>query len=196
VPVTEGQWARVMGDPVTPDARDLPVAGVTWFDAVDFCNRLSEREGLQPAYQIDGDVAEWDPSADGYRLPTEAEWEYAARAGEYSRFAGSDHADAVAWHRGNALELLQPVARKSPNGLGLYDMSGNVCEWVWDRYGPYPVAEETRDPTGPADGEFRVQRGGSVYSPAADVRVARRHIDGRPDESRPQVGFRLARSLP
>ena len=87
------------------------------------------------------------------------------------------------------------MARKSPNGHGLYDMSGNVCEWVWDRYGPYAVQAENTDPRGPEDGKFRVQRGGSVYSPAADVRVARRHIDGRPDESRPHVGFRLARFL-
>jgi formylglycine-generating enzyme required for sulfatase activity len=171
------------------------VAGVTWFDAVDFCIRLSEREGLASPYQVGKDGVAWDRDAAGYRLPTEAEWEFAARAGEYTRFAGSDHANAVGWHRGNALELLQPVARKSPNGHGLYDMSGNVCEWVWDRYGPYAVQAENTDPRGPEDGKFRVQRGGSVYSPAADVRVARRHIDGRPDESRPHVGFRLARFL-
>ena len=195
IPVTQGQWARVMGDPRTHDSRDFPVAGVTWFDAVDFCIRLSEREGLASPYQVCKDGIAWDRDAAGYRLPTEAEWEFAARAGEYTRFAGSDHANSVAWHRGNALELLQPVARKSPNGHGLYDMSGNVCEWVWDRYGPYATQAENTDPTGPKDGKFRVQRGGSVYSPAADVRAARRHIDGRPDESRPHVGFRLARYL-
>ncbi len=195
VPVTQGQWAEVMGDPGTSEARELPVAGVTWFDAVDFCIRLSEREGLIPAYGFDGDRVRWDRTATGYRLPTEAEWEFAARAGEYTRFAGSDHADDVAWHRGNSGELMQPVARKRANSLGFHDLCGNVSEWVWDLYGPYPLGATEEDPEGAADGAFRVQRGGSVFSSAADVRTARRHIDGQPDESRPHVGFRLARSL-
>ncbi len=195
VPVTQGQWSEVMGDPGTSDARDLPMAGVTWFDAIDFCVRLSEQEDLAPAYRFAGEKVLWDRDAPGYRLLTEAEWELAARAGEYTRFAGSDHADDVAWHRGNSGEQLQGVAGKRPNRLGLYDMCGNVSEWVWDRYGPYRTGAAETDPTGPDEGEFRIQRGGSVLSPAADVRCARRHIDGRPDESRPHVGFRLARNL-
>ena len=195
VPVTQGQWSEVMGDPGTSDARDLPMAGVTWFDAVDFCIRLSELEGLPPAYHLVGDGVRWDRDATGYRLPSEAEWEFAGRAGEYTRFAGSDHADDVAWHRGNSSEQLQAVAGKRPNRLGLYDLCGNVSEWVWDRYGPYRTGPVESDPAGPDEGEFRIQRGGSVLSPAADVRCARRHIDGRPDESRPHVGFRLARNL-
>jgi formylglycine-generating enzyme required for sulfatase activity len=153
-----------------------PVEQVTWYDAVEFCNLLSLREGRAPVYAISDRVppagypitgasvtADW--SKNGYRLPTEAEWEYAARGGKASRrltYAGSNDPDAVGWSKGNSGNATHPVGAKAPNELGLYDLSGNVWEWCWDRYGPYPSGPRS-DPLGASAGTNRVQRGGSWY---------------------------------
>lgn len=188
--VTRGLWATVRGEPAGADAA-LPVAGVSWRDAVDFCNRVSILEGRAPAYVIEGPTVRWDRGTDGYRLPTEAEWEFAARAGATSAFAGADTATTVAWIDRNAEGAPRSPAALAPNALGLFDMSGNVAEWAWDWYGPYP-AGPTTDPVGPETGESRVHRGGSWLDAERYARVAYRRSE-LPDVHAPAVGLRLAR---
>ncbi|CAL9551562.1 formylglycine-generating enzyme family protein [Streptomyces griseomycini] len=182
-PVTQALYAEVAGRrPSTARGDRLPVEGVSWWDAVAFCNALSRREGLTPAYRLrtgDG-TAEWDASADGYRLPTEAEWEHACRAGtEGPRYGGLDE---IAWYRGNSDGRIRPVGGKRPNAWGLYDMLGNAWDWCWDLYDPEVY------------GTYRVLRGGGWsdehWSCRASVR-RRSHPTFRIDD----VGFRVARSV-
>jgi formylglycine-generating enzyme required for sulfatase activity len=143
-PVTRRLYQAVLGeDPGRPsgEADERPVNNVSWHDAIRFCNRLSEREGLTLCYTIDenGGVS-WDRTADGYRLLTEAEWEYACRAGTQTRWScGDDEKDLerYAWFAANAKDAPQPVGQKEANRWGLYDMHGNVREWCWDWYGSY-----------------------------------------------------------
>ena len=134
---------------------NYPVENINWYDAIYFCNKLSEKKGLQPVYAVNGkiDVRKWDYEphnkdkidgvitqdifADGYRLPTVEEWQYAAKGGENYMYSGSDDIDKVAWYEGNSNDVVHPVAQKKPNGYGLYDMNGNVEEWCWDSYGDY-----------------------------------------------------------
>jgi formylglycine-generating enzyme required for sulfatase activity len=153
VPVTKQLYAEVMdAAPPEEDADERPVVDVSWFDAVQFCNRLSERLGLTPCYRIDDENVVWEQDADGYRLPTEAEWEYAARAGTQTRWSfGDDEAELgrYAWYSANTYEP-QPVGQKEPNAWGLYDMHGNVFEWCWDWYGPYSEVSQT-DQSGPSE---------------------------------------------
>lgn len=174
---------------------DRPVVNVGWYDAVAYANWLSEQHKLTSAYRIDGTTVEWDPRADGWRLPTEAEWEFAAAGGAQgtdSAYAGSDGADTVAWYALNSDRRTQPVAGKAPNELGLYDMSGNVWEWCWDLYGEYPDKSET-NPTGPAAGPGRVIRGGSWDSMTNLLRIRRRGSYD-PSGSAALLGFRLVAS--
>lgn len=201
---TQRQFENVMGynPSYFEKTADAPVEYVTWEEALRFCNALSEREGLKQAYSVQDEVWIWDEQADGYRLPVEAEWEFAARAGTSTAFYTGDakhlvqtrkHAWRAAWMRSNAHGSTQPVGLREPNAWGLYDMSGNVWEWCWDRYAPYPV---TIDPpfAGPSEGEQRSVRGGSWYSAWKDVRSASRQ--GR-DPATPgnSVGFRVVRSV-
>lgn len=134
-PVTQSLYAQVTGQrPSTAQGDRLPVESVSWWDAVRFCNALSQREGLTPAYHAhaDTETVEWDTRAEGYRLPTEAEWEHACRAGttgpQYGRL------DEVAWYEGNSQGRIHRVGGKQPNTWGLYDMLGNVWNWCWDIY--------------------------------------------------------------
>lgn len=134
---------------------DYPVEQISWYDAIYFCNKLSEKKGLCPVYAVDGEtnVLKWDYNphnedniygvitqdifADGYRLPTVEEWQYAAKGGENYMYSGSDDFDKVAWCSANSNWVIHPVAQKKPNGYGLYDMNGNVEEWCWDSVGYY-----------------------------------------------------------
>jgi len=185
--VSETIWNAVMGG--EPSTSLLPKANVTWGDAAEFCNTLSELTGLTPAYTRVDTVWTWDPAADGYRLPTEAEWEYACRAGSTTALANGPltnlrcapldlNLGVMAWYCGNSdgagRYFRHDVGRKQANAWGLYDMHGNVCEWCWDWYGPYPTAA-TIDPSGPATGYFRVIRGGDFASLAQDCRSAHRY---------------------
>jgi sulfatase modifying factor 1 len=182
-PVTQARYAQVTGQrSSTAQGNRLPVEGVSWLDAVRFCNTLSRSMGLAPAYRLHGDVegVEWDTSADGYRLPTEAEWEHACRAGTTGARYGP--LDEIAWYRGNSHERIHDVGGKQPNPWGLYDMLGNVWEWCWDIYDAEVY------------GTYRVLRGGGWLDEHWSCRASVRrrshptfHID--------DVGFRVARSI-
>ena len=183
---------------------------------VAYCNALSAKDGLSPAYAIDGESVVWDRSASGYRLPTEAEWEYACRAGTTGPFnlGHSPSADEANYYghypyeiEGNyfdqdVLEVKpgvyrgEPIASGSfePNAWGLYDMHGNVAEWVWDRYDAYDTAA-SQDPVGPDAGTLRVNRGGGWNDFAKNLRSAYR-ASLTPTSSSPSVGFRVAETLP
>jgi formylglycine-generating enzyme required for sulfatase activity len=181
--------------PASQEGDDHPVEMVSWFDVLEFCNRLSISEGLQTSYRVDGGRLIWDRQSSGFRLPTEAEWEYAARAGETTRFAGSDVVNEVGWFYDNARGRSHPVKQLAPNAWGLYDMSGNVWEWIWDLYGPYPDDSLSTNPAGLHRGAAHVCRGGSWYSMAEDLRVARRYHRAKGTDRAHFLGFRLARSL-
>jgi len=193
--VTQGLYEAVMGEnPSHFAGGNRPVEQVSWLDAVTFCNALSEQEGLTPAYQKSRSSVTWDRDADGYRLPTEAEWEFAARGGDDHLYSGSDDLGSVGWYSSNSGKKTRDVGEKRANGYGLHDMSGNVWEWAWDWYGDYPSGTVS-DPTGPSTGSPRVARGGSWSNNPRCARVAVR-LRHAPGYRYYYLGFRLARSLP
>jgi formylglycine-generating enzyme required for sulfatase activity len=185
-----------------------PVSGISWYDAIAYCNWLSRWEELDPAYSIEGnfDPQDWmtgkvacDFTANGYRLPTEAEWEYAARGADKGRgykFSGSSEMDSVGWCKGNADNRTHPSGSKAPNELGIHDMSGNLWEWCWDWYdNRYYEKSPASEPKGPDKGLSRVFRGGSWMETDDFCHVTSRlHLD--PEGSTEGVGMRLARTGP
>ena len=210
--VTQKQWRTVMGkNPSWFKGDDLPVERVSWIDAVEFCNALSEKQGLEKCYsngrwayydkKKKKDVTEEDYNKDqkkkyskrqiekyyvidcnfnanGYRLPTVEEWQYATRGGENYKYSGSDNLDEVGWYKENSEGSTHPVAQKKPNGYGLYDMSGNVWEWCWD--------------SGSYSGRCRC--GGSWNNDAAGCEVGNRSWN-RASFTYGDLGFRIVRSL-
>jgi len=172
-----------------------PAINVSWYDAVAFCNWLSAKEALNPAYM--GSATSWtlDRTKNGYRLPTEAEWEFAARGGNSTKnyaYAGSDIIGDVAWYASNSGSMTQPVGTKAANELGLYDMSGNVKEWNHDWYGSYPSSAPTNY-TGLSSGTNRVIRGCCCYDVSSGCALSYRAGD-IPANSDDNVGFRVART--
>ncbi len=198
--VTQRQYRNLIGsNPSSFKGDDLPVEGVSWFDAVAYCNALSVKEKLTPCYQINGTTVGWADGVKctGYRLPTEAEWEYAANPATPPRtvYAGSDTVNGVAWIDTNSGSTTHAVKTKTANGRGLYDLSGNVWEWVWDWYQATYEQLPSMDPIGPSTGADRVLRGGSCYSSAAAARVALR-FSLAPTYRGSYLGFRFVRSYP
>ncbi|MDR1933300.1 MAG: SUMF1/EgtB/PvdO family nonheme iron enzyme [Spirochaetales bacterium] len=195
--VTQKEWQEIMGtNPGNFKGDDLPVENVSWYDAIEYCNKRSLKEGLTPAYRGSRDsTITCNFSATGYRLPTEAEWEYAAKGGDKDylilSYSGSNNADAVGWYTDNSWRRTHPVGTKQANSLGLHDMSGNVWEWCWDWYGTYPRSALS-DPAGAASGSGRVLRGGGWGSGAGNLRSADRD-SGTPSNRYSSIGFRLVR---
>lgn len=178
---------------------NLPMHNVTWFDAIRYCNWRSEKEGLEKVYTfVTKSEVKWDLSKNGYRLPTEAEWEFAARGGNKSKgyiYSGSDKIDDVAWYDGTTkLKGPAKVGTKKPNELGIYDMSGNVWEWCNDYYsGSYYARSPKENPTGPGPNIYRVLRGSGWHYRADLARIADR--DGpNAGFSNFNYGFRIAKN--
>ena len=169
-PVKQKEYQEIMAaNPSTFTGDNRPVDQISWYDAIEFCNRMSRREGLTPAYTIEGTNVTWDRSANGYRLPTEAEWEYAARAGANTTFPSDG---------------LHP--------WGLHDMPCGIWEWCWDWYDRYQAGKFT-DHAGPENGKTRVLRAGtSFHSPRSEMIRLRSH--GAPDGYGLAIGFRMVRN--
>ncbi len=180
VPVTQEQYFAVMQQaPFTFEGAQKPAESVSWNDAVAFCNRLSKRAGLRECYALDQDRVTCDWGAEGYRLPTEAEWEYACRAGSTQPRYGE--LNAIAWYLENSRKQTQDVGKKAPNAWGLYDMLGNVWEWCWDLYDPEVY------------GPYRVFRGGGWCDPERGCLASNRRRS-HPTFKIDDLGFRVARS--
>ena len=217
--ITQGEYLAVMGTNPSNFTGDLsrPVEKTSWFNAIEYCNRRSMQENLTPCYSYKVGTTEYgtnpgnwpsgwsgtagnhtnfscDWTANGYRLPTEMEWMFAARGGKSSlgyTYSGSNDIDGVAWYTTNSDGTTHPVATKSANELQLFDMSGNVWEWCWDIYGAYPTGDQN-NPHGAESGTRRVRRGGSWSNFASNCAVSKRYYSSATDSIN-YIGFRVCR---
>jgi formylglycine-generating enzyme required for sulfatase activity len=195
--VTQKQYVDIIGN--NPSAfkenPDNPVEQVSWDDAVAFCNKLSIKTGLRPYYSIINNVVTINTTSNGFRLPTEAEWEYAARAGTNTLFFWGDKKNwDYAWYEFNSDSITHPFGKKKPNPFGLYDISGNVSEWCYDLYEEnFYKNSPVLNPINSLSGATRVIRGGSRYSSTAKLRSSARAYYYQ-DSSSNVIGFRIAKS--
>ena len=194
--VTQSEWNRYMPSASVSLAGDsYPVDNITWFEAVQYCNNRSEAEGLTPAYKISGINVSCNFRSNGYRLPTEAEWEYAARAEKSFKYSGSNVANQVSWYKANSKSRLHLVKTKTANAFGLHDMTGNVSEWCWDWYDAnYPKNMPFVNPAGPTFGTVKAIRGGNVENGDNSSLEVTYRDRGTPSRAYPYVGFRLVRA--
>ena len=191
--VDDNKWGR----------KNRPVINITWYDAIGFLNWLSKKEKLQPAYDRNGNLIDKDGNKTrditkviGYRLPTETEWEFAGKGGVKSKttfYSGSDNINLVSWYSENSLGKTHEVASKLPNEFGIFDMSGNVWEWINDNSGVYSGIER-KNAVGPKGGDLKILRGGSFNSIKSDTQLTFR------DELSPKIkdiyyGFRIAKTI-
>lgn len=205
--VTQGEWNQLMPPVIISDVNDhSPVHNISWIKAIEYCNKRSIKEGLEPAYTRNGSkasgvVCNWN--ANGYRLPTDAEWEMAAKAGSANIYSGSNDPNAVAWYKDNSLiregdrqyYRINRVGLHSPNNWGLYDMTGNVAEWCWDWYTASPGSLlNPIDPRGPSIGTEKVYRGGKVTDGAGEALKLVTRSKASPDVAIKYVGLRLVRT--
>jgi len=202
--VNRKEWQEVMKRRGVPGGDNLPVS-VSWYEAIEYCNERSKKEGLSPCYRGAGDNITCDWSANGYRLPTEAEWEYAAKGGNKDLliyiYSGNNNAASVAWYIDNSSKAIKPVGTKSPNSLGIFDMSGNVSEWCWDLYDNYTNTVKY-NPHGPDALKidergfainYRISRGGSCSDSLRGITTTRR--DYWNPWANSHTGIRLVRTI-
>jgi formylglycine-generating enzyme required for sulfatase activity len=211
--VTQMEWLEIMGNnPSRHKGELLPVENINWYNAVEFCNKKSMKEGLSTCYKIDKnsqdennlnyrDEIKWTVSCDftknGYRLPTEAEWEYAAKGGEESmgyEYSGSNDLNEVAWFYENSNKQSHFIGQKIPNELGLYDMSGNVYEWCWDWYDIYDEKRSKLNPKGPTQGKYKIIRGGCMNNKEGECRSYDRTLKA-PYDNLSKYGLRIVKSF-
>jgi sulfatase modifying factor 1 len=197
--VTQSEWEAVMGsNPSTFKGKMKPVENISWFDAIKFCNKLSIKEGLKPCYEIKRNnnvVCDW--TANGYRMPTEAEWEFAAIGGNESQgylYSGSNSIDEVGFYKGNSMSMSHQTGSKKPNELRIYDMSGNVWEWCWDWYTNSYRDLITNNPRGVEFGVERCRRGGSWAQISKSSRSSNR-LGTPPELKFNYVGLRLVKNV-
>ena len=183
----QNECSRV-GNKAAPNP-EHPVYCISWFEALEFANAWSEKLGYTPCYSILTQTAHLNKKCDGFRLPTESEWEAFAGVGITQR----DNLEQLAWIQSNSEGMTHPVGQKLPNGLELYDVLGNVWEWTWDRYGEYP-SDMTQDPQGATSGGLRVMRGGTWAKDKSKARITDR-ANFHPVYRMDVTGVRLVRSV-
>lgn len=198
--ITQAEW-NVYMRPIRCSSvgNNLPVDNVSWFDAIIYCNNRSDVEGLTQCYKIIGNGASRSVTcnfkANGYRLPTEAEWEYAARANKFTMYSGADSPVQYAWYKSNSDNRIHPVKTKRANAFGIYDMTGNVSEWCWDWYDSgYSKEMPFINPTGPDTGSYKSIRGGNIKNGQDNSLSVVFRYKGKPTQAYPYVGFRVVRA--